>query len=125
MKTENNTTANHEKLFDLSMIEKICRGNNDALTKMISTFISHIPLSVEEIKKAYREKDLETVNKTAHRIKPVLAIYAIVKIEREIRLLEKLSPEAMSKADTGLIINKLDQVVNSVALQMKKEFLLN
>lgn len=107
-----------EKLFDLSMIDKFCRGDYNLTKKMIQVFINDIPFSVEEIKHAYQQKDFIALKKVAHRIKPVLSMYSIVKIEKEIELMENLDKDEKITPELGFKINKLDSVISLVTQQM-------
>jgi HPt (histidine-containing phosphotransfer) domain-containing protein len=107
-----------EKLYDLGMIDRLCRGDISKTKKMLELFIHDIPASVEEIKQAYNKLDFITLKKTAHRIKPVLAMYSIVKIEKDIAMIEnsgieeKITPELESK------INHLSSVIGEITQQM-------
>ena len=49
-----NTEATAYRLYDLSFIEKICRNNAETKRKMLQTFISTIPVAVEQIKNAHQ-----------------------------------------------------------------------
>lgn len=120
-----NTEANGNRLFDLSFIEKVCRNNAETKRKMLTTFISTIPFSVEEIRKAYQQQDFVTIKNTAHQIKPVLAFYAIVTLEKDIELIEQLANKAQNTTELQLKIQKLDEVVNKVVSQIKANFLNN
>jgi HPt (histidine-containing phosphotransfer) domain-containing protein len=109
-----------EKLYDLGMINQLCRGNSDLTKKMVQLFIKEIPFSVEEIKQAYKQKDFVTLHKTAHRIKPVLSMYSIVKVEKDIELLENMLNEEKVTPETELKIIRLDNVISLVTKQMNR-----
>lgn len=117
-----NTTMPTEGLYDLCMIERLCRGNQEQVKKMISVFIKQIPQALEEIKKAYSKKDFITIKNTAHRIKPILSYYAIIKIEKDIRLVEALAKDEMATLEMELRIKKIDEVLTQVVAEMKKTF---
>jgi HPt (histidine-containing phosphotransfer) domain-containing protein len=107
-----------EKLYDLGMIDKFCRGDKSLTKKMIQVFINDMPDSVEEIKQAYRDKDFIAMKKTAHRIKPVLSMYSIVQIGKEIEVLENMGKEEIVTPETEFKINKLDSIISLVTQQM-------
>jgi HPt (histidine-containing phosphotransfer) domain-containing protein len=107
-----------EKLYDLGMIDKFCRGDKDRTKKMIQMFVKDMPVSVEEIKQAYKAKDYISLKKTAHRIKPVLSLYSIVKIGQDIEVLANLRMEELITPETELKINNLDSVISLVTQQM-------
>lgn len=112
-----------EKLYDLCMIEQLCRGNQEKVKIMVKVFIDQIPQSVEEIKLAFNKRDFIKIKNVAHRIKPTLSYYAIVKIEKDIQLIERLAKEELANPELELRIKKLDVVINEIVGQMKKEFL--
>lgn len=111
-----------EDLYDLCMIERLCRGNQEQVKKMISVFIKQIPQALEEIKSAYLRKDFITIKNTAHRIKPILSYYAIVKIEKDIRQVEALAKDEMATMEMEVRIKKIDEVLTQVVAAMKKTF---
>ncbi len=107
-----------EKLYDLGMIEKLCRGDINKTKKMLELFIHDIPASVEEIKQAYKRLDFITLKKTAHRIKPVFALYSIVKIENDIVMIENSGMEERVTPELESKINHLSSIIGEVAQQM-------
>lgn len=109
-----------EKLYDLGMIDKFCRGDKDRTKKMIQLFVKDMPVSIEEIKQAYKAKDFIALKKTAHRIKPVLSLYSIVKIGQDIEVLANLRMEEMITPETEFKINKLDNVISLVTQEMNR-----
>lgn len=125
MKNQLDTSVQAEKLYDLSLVEKISRGNIFTLRKMLRTFRSTIPAAVDEIKSALDRKDFETIKKATHRIKPTLAIYAMVKIEKDILRIEHLAKNEMGNNELRLKIEIVDEVVKSVIYSMENEFLIN
>lgn len=116
------TEITAEKLYDTSMIEKFCRGNEEQLKKMIRIFIEQIPQSVEEIKLAYQNKDFMQMKNAAHRIKPILSYYAVVKVAKDIQQIENMAKEELATAEMESKIKRLDDVLSMVVTRMKKDF---
>lgn len=114
--------AEGEKLYDLCMIEKLCRGNQEQVKQMLSVFIDQVPKAVEEIRSAYSENDFDQVKKAAHRIKPVLGFYAVIKVEEDIKLIESAA-SLLPKSEFEYKLNRVDAVVTSIVTQMKNNFL--
>jgi HPt (histidine-containing phosphotransfer) domain-containing protein len=110
--------APFEKLYDLGMIDKLCRGDISKTKKMLELFIHDIPASVEEIKQAYKRLDYITLKKTAHRIKPVFALYSIVKIEKDIAMIENSGIEERVTPELESKINHLSSIIGEVTQQM-------
>lgn len=116
------TLLHTEQLFDMSYVNKICRNNPDAIKKMVTVFINTIPAAIDEIKQLYERQDYDAVKKTAHRIKPVIMYYAIVKAERIILDIEKMAKNRLWLDGLGNKIEVLKNTVAEVVTEMKKEF---
>jgi HPt (histidine-containing phosphotransfer) domain-containing protein len=112
-----------EKLYDTCLIDQLCRGNQDQVKKMVKIFIDQIPQSIEDIKSAYIRKDFVVLKNVAHRIKPMISYYAIVKIEKDIQKIEALAKEELATIELELRIMRLDEVANLVVEKMKQDFL--
>lgn len=127
--TETNThilsETGSEKFYDMCMIERLCHFNTERIKKLVGVFIEQVPQAIEEIKQAYAKKDYSIIRKTAHRIKPTLSYYAIIKIEKDIQQIERMAKEGVDTADLELKIIKLDIVVAEVVKKMKQEFFNN
>jgi HPt (histidine-containing phosphotransfer) domain-containing protein len=118
MNTALHFEAPFEKLYDLGMIERLCRGDMGKTKKMLQLFINDMPASIEEIKQAYKMQDFITLKKTAHRIKPVLAMYSIVKIEKDIAMIENSGIEERVTPELESKINNLSSIIGEVTQQM-------
>ena len=115
--TPNVTTT--PKLFDLSMIENFCRGNQEQVKKMIRVFINQVPQSVEAIKIAYNRHQFNTIKEEAHRIKPILGYYAVNAVEQDIHHIEMLAAAEIPGHELEAKINKLDEVVARIVDELK------
>lgn len=125
IQSENHTVAAEEKLYDICMIDRLCRGNQDQVKKMVAVFIKEIPNAIEEIKKAYNNNDFVTVKKTTHRIKPTLSYYAVIKIEKDIRSIETLAKQGQATPELELKIIRVENVLDAVVERLKSDFLYN
>lgn len=117
-----NSSIKGEKLYDLSMINQMCRGNQEMVNKMITVFVTQLPEAVEEIKKAFGEMDLVQIKNTVHRIKPTFTYYGTTRLERKIIQLEAIATEGAVTIEMGAIIMELDEIVNRVVDQLKQTF---
>lgn len=118
----NETFIQSDNLFNLSVVEQMCRGKEDKILKMIVTFVDTIAVALCEIKQAYEQLDITAIQRTAHRIKPTLAIYAITALEEEMNQLSKLGNHLKSIKDLGIWVEKTDKVLTCVIEKMKKDF---
>jgi len=112
-----------EQLYDLGMIEQLCRGDQEKVKKMVAIFVQQVPLAIEEIKSAYNKKDFATIKSVVHRIKPTLSYYAVIKIEKDVKLIQALADEGLSTIELELRLTKLTETVTQVVEKMKTDLL--
>jgi HPt (histidine-containing phosphotransfer) domain-containing protein len=122
MRLSKNTKPIVKKNYDLGMIDKMCRGNQEQVRKMVKVFIVQISQSVEAIKSAFHEKDLVAVKGLIHKIKPTLGYYGTVRLEKELLSIETLIREEFPTIELDLKIMRLDYLVIQVVDRMKNDF---
>ena len=121
---ETNTHPNHKQLYNLTMVDKMCRGNQESVLKMVNVFISQISQSVEEISEAYQEKDFGKIKNEIHKVKPTLTYYGTTEIEKELLLLEKLVAGNFTGKEIEININTLKKITTQTTAKMKIDFSL-
>jgi len=107
-------------LYNLSKLEKIAKGNQPFIDKMIQLFIDQTPKSVTELKAAYKIGDYSKVKAIAHRIKPSIDTLSIDVLKHEIRAIEKNAELLKASEQTEKLISKLDTVINEVTHSLKQ-----
>lgn len=112
-----------EKLYDLELIEKMCRGSLDLVKEMLNVFIEDLPHAVSEIKAAYQTKDFKTIKAVAHRVKPVLNFYAVQSLAHHIPQLEELAEQEDGGEEMQQMINKMDVVIAAIVEDMRNTVL--
>jgi len=117
-----NVTENEKRtpLYDLSKLEKIARGNQQFIDKMVQLFIDQTPKYVEELKSAYKKGDYSIVKAVAHKIKPSIDTMGIDILKDEIRAIEKNAELLKSSEQMEKLISKLDSVINEVVDSLKQ-----
>jgi HPt (histidine-containing phosphotransfer) domain-containing protein len=111
--TETDTPVT-KKLYNLDNIVRQSRGNPDFVKRMIRLFIEQMPVAVDEIKAALKEGDLETIGKTAHRIKPNIDNFGIEDLKKDIRTIEALAMEGTASAELEVLVERLGNVIRNV-----------
>jgi len=122
MKLETNINKPEEQLYDLSLIEKMCSGNEQQIEKMIQAFISQTSKSIEDLKLAVTKNELLKIKTIVHKIKPSFTYYGTVKLEKEVEILEVL---ILGAFEMNLLELKIDTVVELAAQiihKMKNDF---
>jgi PAS domain S-box-containing protein len=108
------------ELYNLAKLEKISRGNQAFVDKMLNLFVTHITQALHEINTAYAAKDLETVYKTAHRIKPTLSDLDITHSKDQIIEIEKLAKAGKDSEELSQLISAVKDNVSKVVLAIQK-----
>ena len=119
---ETNTHSDPKQLYNLTMVDKMCRGNQESVLKMVNVFIGQISQSVEEITVAYQEKEFEKIKNEIHKVKPTLTYYGTAEIEKELLLLEKLVAGTFTGKEIELNINTLKTITTQTIAKMKIDF---
>lgn len=109
------------KSYDLDKLKKMSRDNPDFVKKMLLLFIDTIPRYLKEINDAYSKGDIETIKKTAHKMKPSIHNMGITSLKKELNNLECFSPESDSNEYLQLLIDKITKVLSEVVSQLRKK----
>lgn len=112
-----------EKLYDLELIEKMCRGSLDLVKEMLNVFIEDLPHAVNEIKSAYQARDFKTIKAVAHRVKPVLNFYAVQSLVHHIPNMEALAEQEDGGEEMQQMINKMEAVIAVIVEDMRNTVL--
>jgi response regulator RpfG family c-di-GMP phosphodiesterase len=99
------------KLYDLSKLESISRGDYTFIKKVLGIFIEHTPSAIQEIKVTASSGDFETMGKIAHRIKPSLDNLGIKTMFQVIRDIENYDG---SMGDVSALSDKILQLEETV-----------
>ncbi len=105
-------------LYHLEYLQKLSRGNEAFITQMLQIFCNLISENVGILETALNEKDIITIQKTAHRIKPSISQMGIDSLKEKILSLETFSLEKHSTDElTALVehvVTKLRLIVQSI-----------
>ncbi len=81
--------AMSDKMYDLTDLRAISRGNETFVTKMVNMFIEQTPRHLADMESRYRENDYKGMAAIAHKIKPSIDNMGIVSLKAVIREIEK------------------------------------
>lgn len=113
--------AIQEKLYDLNKLLKISHNDKEYIKKMITIFTEQINTSLKQIEDAYTTKDLDTIHKIAHKIKPSIDSMGIESIRQEIRDIESIAKDGIDSDKLRQNIQTVDKVLKIVVEQLKQE----
>lgn len=111
-----------EKLYDLTIVSQMCRGNQDMIVQMVNVFIGEITKAVEEVKLAFNTKDISEIKKLVHKTKPTLTYYGTVKIEKELLDIENILEKEYTEEILGEKIGNLETITIIIVNYLKNGF---
>lgn len=112
----------NEKLFDLSALVEISRGNTAFVKKMVDLFCDQSPQMINEMQTAFALQDYATVTSIAHKIKPSIDNLNIKKLSHIIREIEKIGKEDPENSQLSFLLKETDDIMNTVVAQMREEY---
>jgi HPt (histidine-containing phosphotransfer) domain-containing protein len=110
------------KLYDLQLIDKMCRGDAEKIAKMAVVFIDQISQSMQEISTAYAEKDFVKIERLVHKIKPTLSYFGTTSLEKEAIYLEDLLHGKFDPSELESKILNFNTLTKEVVDKMKNDF---
>jgi PAS domain S-box-containing protein len=120
---QNSSTLKSEiepALFNLSTIQKMSRGNNDFVVKLLTIFIHTANKSVKDIQVCINNNDWNTMKSIAHKIKPSIDQFDIVILKDIIRWLEMYDGDTIAHSLWIYNTNKTIEVLQSVSLKFQE-----
>lgn len=113
------------KFYELQLIHKMCRGDEEKIAKMMVVFINQTSQSIQEIMTAYSEKDFLRIEKLVHKIKPTLTYFGTTTLEKEFLYLEDLLIKKSELSELELKILSINTLIKKVVDEMKNDFNIN
>lgn len=110
------------KLYSLQLVEKMCRGNQEQISRMVEVFVEQITEAINEIEVAYNEKDFIRIVRLSHKIKPTLSYFGTDELAEEFLLTEDLLSNEITASEVDMKIAALKLVAQEVVDQMKNDF---
>lgn len=86
-----NHNTEMEKYFDLTSLNEISEGDKEFTFTMISYFVEHTPLALENLISRINAQDWPEVRQIAHKLKPQLIYMGIHSIQEDVELIEQYS----------------------------------
>jgi len=114
-----NTTKN--MLYNLQKLEKMSKGNVDFLTKMCHLFVKITPSYLKQINDLYEKRDVSSLKKLAHKMKPSIDYMGIISLKQDIRTLEHLNNENYSLERLKSLVENTTNILTEVVLQIRKK----
>ncbi len=109
------------KLYDLTSLKEISRGNEAFVKKMLHLFIEQVPAALSEINNSFEQSDFLAIKKAAHRIKPSIDSLGINSLKSVVRQIETLALENKHSEELTRLLQQFNSNLKKVITALKKE----
>jgi PAS domain S-box-containing protein len=110
-----------DKLYNLTSLNNLCRGDKEFIHKMITVFIEQTTDTIEKATIAISQENYLEVSQLIHRIKPSVESLGIESIFKELKLLEKISKAAKNKEQITALFSTIKEVLEMAIIQFKED----
>jgi PAS domain S-box-containing protein len=112
------------KLYDLTMVNLIGKGNEGFVHKMIALFLEQVPADILKMNEFVQKQEWEQVSKLAHRMKPSIESMGIGSLKEAIREIEsrERNNEPLSHTELSSIVKFVTETMEKVFVQLRNEF---
>ena len=113
-------TFSSQKLYNLASLNKLSRGNNEFVIKMINIFVEQTADTIEKSATAINLNNFVEASQLIHKIKPSIESLGITTLIKQITLLEKLTKETSDKEQILALFNPIKDILEQVIIQLKE-----
>lgn len=110
-----------EPLYDLSTFRQMDEEDPGALIKIISVFVATTPRVLEDLNKAYDNREMNSLAQLAHKLKATIDILSIKSLCTVIRQIEQIAITADNLNQLPELMDKLNTTMDAVFISIKKE----
>ena len=114
--------AMSDKIYDLTDLRAISRGNETFVTKMVNMFIEQTPRHLADMEGCYQQNDYKGMAAIAHKIKPSIDNMGIVSLKAVIREIEKAGKTGAIDVHIPDLLQTVVTDINKVIEGLKNEF---
>jgi PAS domain S-box-containing protein len=122
--SQNQNSGTADKLYDLTMVKELARGNKEFILNLAKIFIETVPPTAKQMVAACEKQKWEDMGKLAHKLKSTIDTLNIASLKDDIRAIEKNGKEQKNLDITIPLVEKADSIIDQVTLQLKEEFSL-
>lgn len=106
------------KLYDLSKLEQLSRGDKQFLRKILTIFSSDVPVMLNQLQNSVEQNDVTTIRSISHQLKPTLENLGINTLYDVIRALEKTTDV---NSETRALAERVQEVLCEVLTKVRNE----
>lgn len=117
-----NTRPENMKLYDLTLVNEIARGNVEFVKNLCLVFINSTPPALEEMQEKAALRNWPEVNKLAHKLKSTIDTLNIKEGKLLIREIENYARDEAFTERIPSLIHKTGLLVAEVSAQIREDF---
>lgn len=120
MREEDAVTIESNASYSTVELDQIGGGDDGFVLSVLQTFVTTIPIQLENIEKASKSKDAEYVRSIAHQIKPSIDLLHIHAVKELIRSIEREASEsAPDFSKMQLSVDSFNKLLNGVIKEIQ------
>ena len=105
------------KFIDIEQLNELSRGDDEFIIKILHFFVELANQSIIDLNNSYDKRDLVTIHKVAHKIKPSIDNLGIISLKEKIRKLEVFNTGEESDFE---LKNLIEEVIDILRLVIKE-----
>jgi PAS domain S-box-containing protein len=109
--------------YDLSELNELGRGNAEFVQKMVSIFVEQTPQMVREMNEYFNEQNHKGLYAVVHKMKSSVIHMGILRIQQDIRQLEKLAAEGSKYETMKPMVARITETLDAVIIDLKDNVL--
>ncbi|OKL41424.1 PAS domain S-box protein [Pontibacter flavimaris] len=106
----------NEPLYDLAMLEKIARGNEEFMRRSKRLIVETVPATLADMQQKRDAQDWNGVSAAAHKLKSTIDTLRVLQVKEAVLRIEgdakNLEFRPQVKADIALVIQVMEQVID-------------
>ncbi len=109
------------KLYNITQLEQMSRGNNSFVTKMISIFINQTKENIGIMENSIATSNFDEVKRIAHKIRPSIGQMGILSLKNQARAIETYKLEPGENQEFKDMTNDLCEVLDKVLKELEAD----
>lgn len=122
VKQKETSSAGQFRVVDMDYLKRVAVDEPQFIQEMISIFLQRTPEALETMRNSISAKDMETVWKTAHRMKPTFSYMGMKNTSALAADLEKLCKNSPDEIKAEFLLGNIEYDFSIAQSLIQKEF---
>lgn len=111
-----------EKLYDLTLVNQVAKGNNALLERLCLAFIDSANECMSELRQALGKNDYMRIYRAAHKLKSTIETMSVDTATPLIKLIEKNAKDEINIEQIPGMVAEAGVTIDKTIAQMKTDF---